>query len=173
MDLYYYLNGQNEQKGPVQENELLKYGITKDTLVWKEGLNNWRAAGLIPELSRLFALRLATVAQMASSKNIPPPPRPAPKIQPYVERPEELKKEITKASFWKRFYLLWVGLLSFSVGVCFVPISHFLTMMTQGGGRNDIIGFMLFSVFMFGIGYTLALKIKKIKKILDKSRGME
>jgi hypothetical protein len=64
MDLYYYLNGQNEQIGPVQANELLKHGVTKDTLVWKEGMNNWLAAGTIPELSGLFA----TVAQTGWKK---------------------------------------------------------------------------------------------------------
>jgi hypothetical protein len=38
--------------------------LSKDTLVWKEGMNNWLAAGTIPELSGLFI----TVAQTGWKK---------------------------------------------------------------------------------------------------------
>jgi hypothetical protein len=173
MDLYYYLNGQNEQEGPVQENELLKHGVTKDTLVWKEGMNDWIAAGTTPELSGLFASRLATVAQTASKKNTPPIPKPAPKIQPHVERTEEPKKQKTKASFWEWFLFImgWCIIIFSGLMIC-AGIALSIDDDTDWG-VGDTIGFMLFSIFMFGIGYVLAFKIKKIKKSFDKSRGME
>jgi hypothetical protein len=173
MNLYYYLNGQNEQKGPVQENELLKHGVTKETLVWKDGMNGWQAAGTIPELSRLFTSRLATVAQTVSTKNIPPPPRPVPKIQPYVERSEESQKGITKVSLWERFlFIMGWGIIIFS-GLMFCGGITFFDDDDPDWGVSDTIGFLLFSMFMFGIGYVLAFKIKKIKKTFDKSRGVE
>ena len=47
-----------QQVGPFDLNALqqqIQAGqITKDTLVWKNGMANWTAAGQVPELSNLF-----------------------------------------------------------------------------------------------------------------------
>ena len=64
MDSYYYLSAQNEQKGPVPAEELLNYGVGRATLVWKEGMSQWKPAGEIPELGFLFQ----------SGGPTPPPP---------------------------------------------------------------------------------------------------
>lgn len=65
MDLYYYVDPDNEQRGPVPADRLNEYGITRDTLVWKEGMGKWKPAGEIPELQFLF---------LAQDTAIPPPP---------------------------------------------------------------------------------------------------
>ena len=41
--------------------------INKDTLVWKQGMANWIAAGQVPELTGLFGA-------------VPPPPPPPPPV---------------------------------------------------------------------------------------------
>jgi len=64
MKKYYYSTG-NEQKGPVSFEELRNIGISNDTKIWHNELENWTEAKRIPELSDLF-------------KSIPPP---LPKIQ--------------------------------------------------------------------------------------------
>ena len=38
MENYFYLNEKNEQKGPVSPEELISNGVTKNTLVWKNGM---------------------------------------------------------------------------------------------------------------------------------------
>ena len=47
-----------QQAGPFDLNALQQHvqsgQLTKDTLVWKEGMANWTAAGQVPELSNLF-----------------------------------------------------------------------------------------------------------------------
>jgi membrane protease subunit (stomatin/prohibitin family) len=48
-----------QQAGPYDLNTLKQYlqsgQINRDTLVWKQGMANWTAAGQVPELSSLFA----------------------------------------------------------------------------------------------------------------------
>ena len=52
-DWYYAAN--NEQKGPINESELkANFAANKlpvDTLVWKDGMDNWTAANQIPAFS--------------------------------------------------------------------------------------------------------------------------
>ncbi len=47
MKKYYYSYG-NNQYGPFTLEELKLKGIAKDTLIWYEGLENWKPAGEIP-----------------------------------------------------------------------------------------------------------------------------
>ena len=46
---YYAVNG--ERKGPIDEAELRRVVKTADTLVWKQGMSNWTAAGEVPALA--------------------------------------------------------------------------------------------------------------------------
>jgi len=54
MDLYFYLDQNGQQQGPVAANELPNYGINRNTYVWKQGMSNWQMAGSISELSGIF-----------------------------------------------------------------------------------------------------------------------
>ncbi len=53
MQYYVVINGQ--QTGPVDESKLLSMGVTRETLVWHEGMPQWKPAGTVPELSHLFS----------------------------------------------------------------------------------------------------------------------
>ena len=56
---YYYLDG-IEKKGPYEKEELKNYNINAETLVFFEGLSNWKPIKDIPELNRyLFEIVLA------------------------------------------------------------------------------------------------------------------
>jgi len=50
MDLYYYLDKKGEEQGPVPANELTRYGVTYNTKVWKQGMDDWKPASSVPEL---------------------------------------------------------------------------------------------------------------------------
>ena len=52
MKYYMVINGQ--QAGPYEESELSEQGLTRSTLVWREGLSQWTQAGEVPELKRLL-----------------------------------------------------------------------------------------------------------------------
>lgn len=80
---YYYANGTN-QVGPVDYAELQKAGISPQTMVWREGLDQWVAAGTLSELSGLFVS-----TSNFTKGNVPPPATPVsnpyyqPQNQPY------------------------------------------------------------------------------------------
>ena len=52
---YYYIDANNNQAGPVSPAEFGKYGINRNTIVWRQGMVNWLAANQLPELSSYFA----------------------------------------------------------------------------------------------------------------------
>jgi hypothetical protein len=53
MKIYYLHNGAS-QSGPFDIEELKQKGITKETPIWYQGLNEWTTAGEIAELSAVF-----------------------------------------------------------------------------------------------------------------------
>ena len=70
MNLYYYLNEQGQQCGPVQATELSSLGVKDSTLVWTNGMENWQPANQVPELAPYLA-------------QPQPPVQPEPPVQPY------------------------------------------------------------------------------------------
>jgi len=54
MQTYYYIDKNKQKHGPVSVNELTAHGVTRDTMIWQEGMDDWQNAGSIPELSDIF-----------------------------------------------------------------------------------------------------------------------
>lgn len=52
MEYYIIVNGQNI--GPIVESQMLDYGLTRNTYVWRSGMPQWQLAGNMPELVHLF-----------------------------------------------------------------------------------------------------------------------
>lgn len=52
MDYFILVNGQNQ--GPYNVETLRSMGITPDTYVWTQGMEQWAPAGQIPELQSIF-----------------------------------------------------------------------------------------------------------------------
>ena len=75
MENYFYLNEKNEQKGPVSPEELISNGVTRNTLVWKNGMAQWLPAGEIHEIAKLFT-------NETSATSTPPPFPPTPPHSP-------------------------------------------------------------------------------------------
>lgn len=101
MKEYFIFNGQ-DTIGPLSKLKLFSQNITKETLVWYEGLNEWKRAGDIEELADLF-----------SNKQVPPPlPGQSTPIQSLSESadqrykaksefgPKQKKKSTKKIVFW-------------------------------------------------------------------------
>jgi hypothetical protein len=76
---YYYADG-DVQKGPFAKAELAAQGVRPDTLVWRDGLAEWQAAGTLPELGEVLAVR----ADAGQPDVIPLAPEPAHASQPYA-----------------------------------------------------------------------------------------
>lgn len=80
MKYFVLINGQ--QLGPVEESQLLGMGVTRDTHVWREGMEQWQPAGTVSELGYLFAPPCGSAASGATPPppmgGCPPPPYPQP-----------------------------------------------------------------------------------------------
>jgi len=67
--IQFYAMINNQQSGPFNEQTIVQMvqsgSITKDTLVWKQGMPQWLQAGQVPEMANFF-------------NQVPPPPPPPP-----------------------------------------------------------------------------------------------
>ncbi len=70
MDFYLAQNGQ--RKGPLSLNQLVNSGVQPDTLVWHQGLAEWKRADEVPELCGIFQF-----PPPLPTPTPPPPPSPA------------------------------------------------------------------------------------------------
>lgn len=84
MKLYYYLVG-NQQNGPWTIEQLSYKGLTDETLIWTEGMENWQKLKDIPELYKVL-----------KPKIVPPPP-------PNQLNEKVEKNQISTFNFNKKF----------------------------------------------------------------------
>lgn len=83
MKQYYYVDGNNQQQGPVDAAQLPSFGVTTKTLVWCEGMANWQAAGEIPELASFFAAKQPEIpVQPQMQPGTPTQPQMQQQVQP-------------------------------------------------------------------------------------------
>lgn len=82
MKQYYYVDGNNQQQGPIDAAQLPSFGVTAKTLVWCEGMANWQVAGEIPELASLFA---AKQPEIPVQPQMQPGTQAQPQMQPQVQ----------------------------------------------------------------------------------------
>ena len=53
---YYFINQSKERQGPIQEEELVNYGILPTTRVWCKGMKTWQQAKDVPNLVSMLNL---------------------------------------------------------------------------------------------------------------------
>lgn len=83
MKQYYYVDGNNQQQGPIDAAQLPSFGVTAKTLVWCEGMANWQAAGEIPELASFFAAKQPEIpVQPQMQPGTPTQPQMQQQVQP-------------------------------------------------------------------------------------------
>ncbi len=77
MNLYFFIGTNGQQYGPVPAENLKANGVTRETLVWCNGMANWAKAADVPELAAQFAPPIPPV----------PPVPPAPPVAPVAPAP--------------------------------------------------------------------------------------
>ena len=83
MNLYYYLDANNAQCGPVDASALSALGVTPTTLVWTQGMDEWQPASQVPELAPYLSpatdnTYYAGPTYYGSTGNVPDPAQPRP-----------------------------------------------------------------------------------------------
>ncbi len=104
MKQYYIHDGQNQQ-GPFDFEQLKNIKLSRDSMVWCEGMETWKAAGEVEELKTLFA---AVPPPLPQNVNVPPPLTPP-------SKPESVPGKSKKNG------LLWI-LLGAGLGTVLVVV---------------------------------------------------
>jgi len=94
----YFLHINNETIGPFDLEELKARSITKKTPVWFEGMEHWKTAGEIPELTRLFIAN--------------PPPITSFDAAPFTPKEEKIVEERQFLGLSKNTFLIVAGALA-------------------------------------------------------------
>lgn len=54
MNNYFYLDSTNKQQGPITPDKFAACGVTRSTMVWRSGMDEWQRAEELPELNNYF-----------------------------------------------------------------------------------------------------------------------
>ncbi len=81
---YYYLDADMRQVGPVSLDDLVAAGVTGDTMVWHEGLEEWTKAGNLPEVVKAMERKARPATPEKPEKPEPPesPENPESPVNP-------------------------------------------------------------------------------------------
>lgn len=111
MKEYFYADGQNHL-GPFKIEELKNKNITRETLVWCEGMSDWKKASDIVELKILFPIA-------------PPPIKPVP--PPPISNNEKSNKQNTKEPKNNKFRNIALSLLALLiVGIAVILLISYI-----------------------------------------------
>lgn len=123
MDLQYFVGTNGTKSGPFTIEELKTQDITKDTLVWKEGMDKWTKAGDVKNFNDFF-------------KSIPPP-LPKSESNTTTKQAPPLPKTDTKKYFGytlakrrERFFAMAIESLIF-----FIP---YFVLLAESGKRRTL-----------------------------------
>lgn len=83
----YFISRDDNQNGPYDKDELLSQRISRDTLVWTEGMEDWKKAIEVEDLKYLFA-------QVPPPINKNTPPKPTAVSTPIVNNSTNSKKGV-------------------------------------------------------------------------------
>lgn len=67
--MYYYLDENQLQHGPIAKENLVSYGVKAENYVWKAGMPEWQKAKDVPELQQYFNIPPASPSQQQGYAN--------------------------------------------------------------------------------------------------------
>jgi len=122
MDFYLIVNGQ--QQGPFTIEELAKRGITPESEVWAEGMDDWKQAGDVPELTAVLQQQQFNQHQQAQAAATPvgkpyePSTTPPPPPQRGVSQQPEPARKGSGCTRWLLALLILAILFATMVFTC-------------------------------------------------------
>jgi hypothetical protein len=112
MEIKYYIHQENQQKGPFSISELKMENITRETLIWFEGQNDWKKAEEIIEIAEILS-------------SIPPPlPKSSPEFS--ADLKDVKSKVVNPKKFKKLKFIGLVLLILIILYVCAIVVWNIL-----------------------------------------------
>lgn len=72
MRTYYYIDRHGHRQGPVAQSDLVRGGLTPDTMVWTQGMTDWQRAATVAELAPFLAAPAAPHAAAPTAHGYAP-----------------------------------------------------------------------------------------------------
>lgn len=137
MKEYFFLTGK-DQNGPFTIDQLADKGLTSETLIWSEGMENWQKLKDIPEL-----------IQIIKPKSVPPPP-PSNKEENISKTEVSGQLKITTDKVYRpiripRWLIFWCAFNLFALLFSYSGIKYFNQNACLGGSSKDTDEFWPFS----------------------------
>jgi hypothetical protein len=159
----YFIEKNGKQSGPYSLEELAHEKITKDTLVWKEGLTNWQKALEFPEL-KIIIVSI-------------PPPLPSKTIKKEIDYSYDkdthalllgiivLIYNIYNVIYWETYTNETLGLIKILSLSIFI-ISIYTVLKSAKRQNRNVFPWVLFSIFLPPIALiSIGITNKKIKQL--------
>ena len=154
MNAYFYSDN-GTQKGPVSYEDLKKAGIGKDTLVWRDGFDDWQEAGNVSELSGLFTE--AAVSEESVKQSDSAPTRDE-------EQTENEKPELDNTKMFKNVFLFkgrarrsefWVAFVVFYAAIMLISA------ILDAGGDSGFLSVLCIILYIGGIWLFLSEETRR------------
>lgn len=134
---FYSINGE-EKKGPLSFEELKQKNITSETLIWHQGMDDWKAAGEILKLKPLFESPKITLVKPKKLVKVPettPKPKMFSKVFSFKGRIRRLEYGLSFIIFY--FSLTFSSLLAESSPLFFLIlcVPNYWFLWAQGAKR--------------------------------------
>jgi hypothetical protein len=108
---YFFISDGHDKIGPLSKHELYNKNITKETLIWYEGLRSWEKAGDVEELADLFLVQQTPPPLSGQAMAIPPLPDSRQEFITMAE-PKRKNKSTWKIIFWSLGILIFLFILT-------------------------------------------------------------
>lgn len=163
MEYYFHIDGQNV--GPLKEDQIREYivggKITKKTLAWKQGMEQWAQVKDIPGL-------MAAFPELHGTTFSPPPP-PGGEAQEQAQPQQQAfagyqQAAVRYADFMPRFI---AGLID--AAILFVPSLILGTFIPYVGGFVVSIPYYIYFMSNNGGGQTIGYKAMKLKLLSEET----
>ncbi len=134
--MQYYISNNGEKAGPFDLNDMLANGLTRDSLVWCQGMADWQPALQVPEVAALL-------------NQVPPQPASQPAQQSYQQSYQQANQQSYQQAYQQPYQQPYAQSMDFgeSIKVCFNKYADF-----EGrASRAEFWWFYLFNLLLYFI----------------------
>ncbi len=125
MKKFFYINNEGQQTGPCSMDELRQAAVTRETMVWHDGMADWAKAGGVEELRPLF-------------EYTPPQVHQAQPVRPVAPGYSQVQPD-TKPDSWMVWAILTTALCCLPLGIAAILQAAKVDRLWAEGNYNEAV----------------------------------